>query len=99
MKPEKLVIELEALVQGIGIEIRKEKGNFRSDTCLLDGKAYVVLNKMHPVDYQIGVLARILFEQQAFDNQFIKPVVRKELERLWKNSSYTKNRDLEVGLE
>lgn len=96
MKAERILSELEDLVGQFGVEIRKEKGNFRSDTCLLEGKPYVVLNKNHPVDYQIGVLARVLFENKA-DQQFLKPAIRKELERIWKNSSYAVKRMEELN--
>jgi len=97
MKIDRLYSELEDLLTGYGIEIRKEKGNFKSDSCTVEGKKYLVLNKLHPIDYQISLLAKALYELNL-DEQFIKPVVRKELERIWKMSLYSKKKNEEFDL-
>lgn len=87
MKAEKLLLELEEIVTSNGFRIRKEKGNFRSDHCLVEGDQVVVLNKLHPYESQVGILARLIFDYQLTNN-FIKPKVRKALEIHWKNSDY-----------
>jgi hypothetical protein len=97
MKTDRLYSELEDLLTSYGIEIRKEKGNFKSDSCTVEGKKYLVLNKLHPIDYQISLLAKVLFDLKM-DDQFIKPVVRKELERIWKLSPYGKKKNEEFDL-
>ncbi|MDX1638890.1 MAG: hypothetical protein R3281_13035 [Balneolaceae bacterium] len=82
MKPEKLLLELEDLVEQAGYSIRKERGTFRGDHCIVEGDKLVVINRNRPVELQVGILARVL---RKLDTQhtYIKPVVRKELEALW----------------
>jgi hypothetical protein len=97
MKSDRLYSELEDLLTNQGIEIRKEKGNFKSDSCIVEGKKYLVLNKLHPIDYQISILAKALYDLKT-DEQFLKPAIRKELERIWKSSHYGKRREEEFDL-
>lgn len=82
MKPDKLIIELEELVEQAGYTIRKERGTFRGDHCIMEGDKLVVINKNKPVQQQIGLLARVLHDKQLQDI-YIKPAVRKHLEELW----------------
>lgn len=82
MKPEKLFIELEELVERAGYTIRKERGTFRGDSCIMEGDKLVVINKKRPVEQQVGLLARVLDKDRVKD-MYIKPAVRKELEELW----------------
>lgn len=82
MKKDKLLLELEQLVEKIGYTIRKEKGTFRGDSCVMEGDKLVVLNKKKPPQQQIGLLARLLKDKELHD-VYIKPVVRKHLEELW----------------
>lgn len=82
MKPEKLVMELEEVVQSLGYRIRKEKGNFRGGSCILEGESLIMLNKNQPLDTQAVTLAKLI---QSLDHVsvFIKPAVRKELDEIW----------------
>lgn len=82
MKPETLRDELEDLVEQLGYEVRKEKGAFRGDHCVIEGEKLVLINKARPVDIQLGVLARLL-HQLGVENIYVKPRVRKQLEKLW----------------
>jgi hypothetical protein len=82
MKPEKLILEFEELVQQLGYRLRKERGNFRGDNCVLDGEKIIMLNKNQPVEIHLATLARFIMAQKH-DELFIKPAVRKELEALW----------------
>lgn len=82
MKPDKLIIELEQLVEQAGYTIRKERGTFRGDHCIMEGDKLVVMNKKKPVEQQVGLLARVLHDKQLQDI-YIKPAVRKHLEELW----------------
>jgi len=82
MKTEKLLLELEQLVEQAGYTIRKEKGTFRGDSCIVEGEKLVVLNKKKPEQQQVGLLARVLKDRELQDI-YIKPVVRKNLEELW----------------
>ncbi len=82
MKAEKLIIELEQLVEQAGYTIRKERGTFRGDHCVVEGDMLVVMNKNKPVEQQVGLLARVLHDKDLQDI-YIKPAVRKQLEQLW----------------
>jgi len=82
MKTEKLILELESLCEKIGYTIRKERGSFRGDQCVIEGDMLIVINKNKPPQSQAAILARVLKDDRA-DEVFIKPAVRKELEDLW----------------
>lgn len=82
MKTEKLILELESLCEKLGYLIRKERGSFRGDQCVIEGDKLIVINKNKPPISQAGILAKVLQNNQAEDI-FIKPAVRKELEDLW----------------
>ncbi len=79
MKPEKLLLELEQLIDEIGYSIRREKGAFRSDSCVMEGQRLIVLNKRQPAESQISVLTRVVMKNLT-DDIYIKPAVRKEME-------------------
>ena len=82
MKIEKLLLELESLCEKLGYTIRKERGSFRGDQCIIEGEMLVMINKNKPPQAQAAILARVLRGDRAED-VFIKPAVRKELEDLW----------------
>jgi hypothetical protein len=94
MKTEKLLLELEDLVKQIGYTIRKEKGTFRGDSCIMEGEKLVVLNKNKPEQEQVGLLARVLKGQELQDI-YIKPAIRKELEELWDRFDKFKDSEIE----
>lgn len=82
MKAEKLILELETLCEKLGYTIRKERGSFRGDQCIIEGEMLIVINKNKPPQSQAGILARVLRDERA-EEIFIKPAIRKELEDLW----------------
>lgn len=82
MKTEKLILELEALCEKNGYTIRKERGAFRGDQCIIEGDRLIVINKNRPLESQAAIMARVLKESDAEDT-YIKPAVRKKLEELW----------------
>ncbi|MDZ7716510.1 MAG: hypothetical protein U5J95_09890 [Balneolaceae bacterium] len=94
MKPDKLIIQLEQLVEQAGYTIRKERGTFRGDHCVIEGDKLVVLNKNRPVQQQVGLLARVL-HQKKLDDIYIKPAVRKHLEELWDRFETFEGREIE----
>lgn len=95
MKTEKLLLELEELVEQLGYTIRKEKGTFRGDSCVMEGQKLVVLNKKKPEQQQVGLLARVLKnKEQELTDIYIKPVIRKQLEELW--DRFDKYKDSEI---
>ena len=79
MKPEKLLLELEQLIDEIGYSIRREKGAFRSDSCVMEGQRLIVLNKRQPAETQISVLTRVVMKNLT-DDIYVKPAVRKEMD-------------------
>ena len=85
MKPDKLLTELEEVVEKLGYRIRKERGRFKGDSCVLEGDRIVMLNRNHPAEFNVGMLSRFLYEQDL-NSMHIKPAVRKELDSLWKKS-------------
>lgn len=82
MKVEKLLLELEELCEKGGYTIRKERGGFRGDQCVMEGEKLIVLNKNRPVESQAVILARVI-QNIGVDDLYIKPVVRKELSEIW----------------
>ena len=95
MKPEKLFVELEEIVEQLGYKVRKERGSFRGGFCVVSGTKLVMINKNHPADIQAGFLAKFLRDQNLEDI-FVKPATRKELENKWAEFqlSEQKNSDL-----
>lgn len=99
MKPDKLIIELEQLVEQAGYTIRKERGTFRGDHCIMEGDKLVVMNKKKPLQQQVGLLARVLYDKQLQDI-YIKPAVRKDLEELWDRfDQFTENEIEELDID
>lgn len=82
MKAEKLILELENLCEQSGYHIRKERGTFRGDSCVIEGDKLIVVNKNRPVEAQIGILAKVLKNLNT-EEIYIKPAVRKELVEIW----------------
>ncbi|MFW6157547.1 MAG: hypothetical protein ACOC4S_01760 [Balneolaceae bacterium] len=82
MKPDKLLLEFEQLVEQCGYTIRKERGSFKGDHCVVEGDKLVMINKNRPVELQVGILARVL-QQMELQDIYVKPAVRQHLEELW----------------
>lgn len=82
MKPEKLLLELELLLESSGYKLRKERGAFRGAECVVEGDRLVVVNKSKPIEAQLSTIARVL-SQIELDNVYIKPAIKKELSFLW----------------
>lgn len=82
MKPEKFLLELEQILEQAGYTLRKERGSFRGDECIIEGQKLVVVNKNKPIESQLGTMGRVL-GQIDLEGVYIKPAVRKKLEDLW----------------
>jgi hypothetical protein len=82
MKTEKLILELESLCEKNGYTIRKERGAFRGDQCVIEGDRLIVINKNRPLESQAAIMAKVL-KQSDTDDTYIKPAVRKKLEEMW----------------
>ncbi|MEX0778128.1 MAG: hypothetical protein WD491_06285 [Balneolales bacterium] len=92
MKPETLLSELEGVTEKLGYRIRRERGRFIGSSCVLEGDRIVMLNRNHPAEFNIGMLARFLGAQNL-ETLHIKPAVRKELEAFWKRSEIRQNQE------
>ena len=88
MKADKLLLELEQILEQAGYTLRKERGAFRGDECIIEGNKLVVVNKNKPVESQLGTMGRVL-SQVNLDGVYIKPIVRKKLTALWDQLSVT----------
>ena len=82
MKTTEVVKELEAAVQQLGVMVRREKGNFRGGYCIRDNEEILMLNKRHPPELHLSVLANAL-KDLPVDTVFLRPSVRKALEDAW----------------
>lgn len=82
MKPEKFLLELEQILEQAGYTLRKERGSFRGDECIIEGQKLVVVNKNKPIESQLGTMGRVLGHIELA-GVYIKPAVRKKLEELW----------------
>jgi len=90
MKPDTLILELESICEQAGYRIRKERGAFQGDSCVMEGDKLIVVNKNRPVEAQIGILARVLKTINT-EEIFIKPAVRKDLADIWARMSIREN--------
>lgn len=81
MKKQKIQLELESLVERSGYQIRKERGTFSGNHCIMEGDKLVVINTKKPPEQQIGLLFRVL-QKTGVDDVYVKPVVRRELDKL-----------------
>lgn len=88
MKPDKLLLELEHLLEQAGYKLRKERGSFRGADCVIEGDKLVVINKNKPIEAQLGTIAKVLSETHLSEI-YIKPAIRRELEKLWDRLSVT----------
>ena len=86
MKSEKLLLELEQLLEQCDYSLRKERGSFRGSDCVIEGDRLVIVNKNKPIESQIGTIARILGGLDLNSN-YVKPPVKKELGILWERLS------------
>lgn len=98
MKPDKLLLELEQLLEQSGYRLRKERGAFRGADCVIQGDKLVLVNKNKPVESQLGTIARVL-GQIDLDGVYVKPIVRKELEKLWDRLEVTPESASDLELE
>ena len=85
MKTADVVKELEAAVQQLGVMVRREKGNFRGGYCIRDDEEILMLNKRHPAEIHLSVLAAAL-KSLPVDTVFLRPAVRRALEDAWTRS-------------
>ncbi len=86
-----MIKELEQAVRQLGVPVRRERGSFRGGICVRNDETLMMLNKNHPPEAHLAVLAQAL-SALPVDTIYLKPVVRKALEDAWTAS-------VEVGIE
>lgn len=82
MKPAAVLRELEDALRKMDVRVRRERGTFRGGRCTVAGREVVVLNKLHPPEAQLVVLAESLREL-PHDDLYLRPAVRAVLEDTW----------------
>jgi len=82
METTTIIEELEEVAEGLGFEVRTEKGNFRGGRCIVGGEEIIMLNKRHQPETQLVVLAGAL-RDAPLDTIYLKPAVRQALEDTW----------------
>ena len=82
MKTVQIVKELEAAVEQLGLRVRREKGNFRGGYCVRNEEEFLMLNRVHPPEVHLAVLADAL-KTTDVDSVYLRPLVRQALEDAW----------------
>ncbi len=91
MKTSQVVRELEEAARELGVRVRREKGNFRGGYCVRVDEEILMLNRSHPPEVHLSVLAAALREL-PIDSVYLRPAVRHALEEAWE-------RQIEVEFE
>lgn len=81
MRPVVLRAALEDVAQRLGLSVRWEAGHFRGGRCTVNGEDVIILNRHHPVDTHLAVLARCL-KECPLDTVYIRPSVREAINAL-----------------
>ncbi|MDA0682929.1 MAG: hypothetical protein O2797_00880 [Bacteroidetes bacterium] len=82
MKTPQIVKELEEAVEQLGVRVRREKGNFRGGFCMRNDEEFLMLNRVHPPEIHIAILAEAMRSLDV-DTVYLKPAVRQALEDAW----------------
>ena len=82
MKTVQIVKELETAVEQLGLRVRREKGNFRGGHCVRNDEEFLMLNRVHPPEVHLVVLADALKTMEV-DSVYLRPLVRQALEDAW----------------
>ena len=82
MKPAAAIRELEDALRKMSVRVRRERGGFRGGLCTVAGREVVVLNKLHPDELQLVVLAEAM-RDLPHEGLYLRPAVRLALEDAW----------------
>jgi type II secretory ATPase GspE/PulE/Tfp pilus assembly ATPase PilB-like protein len=94
MKLNTLHEELIELAKSLNINVRKEKGNFRSGYCIVNDKEVLIINKSTPLESLNSIIAQGMAKHTQ--DIHIKPAVREFIERELKNYADKNSIDLEI---
>lgn len=82
MNTTRIVKELEEAVEQLGVRVRREKGHFRGGMCVRNEEEFLMLNRSHPSEVHLAILAEALRGLDV-DSIYMKPLVRQALEDAW----------------
>ena len=82
MKLKRIIESLEEAADQLGVRVRRETADFRGGKCTLGDETVILLNKRHPPEVHLSVLAESL-RGMAVDSIYLKPSVRSALEEEW----------------
>ena len=68
------------LLRQQGIEVRYEKGNFRGGYCKVGAQAFVILNRRHPPEIHLSLLAQALAHHVPINKLYLRPALRSYIE-------------------
>ncbi|MCY4159965.1 MAG: hypothetical protein OXE92_10980 [Bacteroidetes bacterium] len=72
---------MEGIVKKIGYTVRWERGQFQGGSCTLVGNKLIVLNRHHPTEVHLGILARTL-KDVPLDDISMRKGMRKHVESI-----------------
>jgi hypothetical protein len=84
MKSAQIVKELIGVAEQLGFTVRYDSGNFRGGHCLIKEEALILLNRRHPSEAHIVLLAEALSDVPV-DTVFLRPAVRTALQEAWQD--------------
>jgi hypothetical protein len=96
LKTDAIVRDLEQAHVALGVRVRRERGAFRGGRCLVGDQEVLVLNRRHPPEAQLAILAESL-RGLAADQVFLRPAVRAALEEQWRRADEGLQADLGDG--
>ncbi len=67
--------ELKELARTMGLPIRVEIGDFDGGLCTIRDQQVILVNRRHPLNRRISLLARSLYTM-GLDDIFVKPALR-----------------------
>lgn len=81
LKPRRLVRAMADVAARLGVTIRWEQGQFHGGRCTVDGKDVVILNRRHPPEVQMVILADVL-RTLPLNSIYIRPAIRDDINTL-----------------
>ena len=81
VKDKALLRVLEEAALRRGLLIRRDKGNFQGGLCVVEGQSVIILNRTHPIEMQLSVLASAL-QKDPMDDIPMRPAMRLAVEKL-----------------
>ncbi len=75
---DRLIQEIEALLEQLSIPIRYEKGNFKGGLCRINDEQLFILNKNLPLEQKLQIFREELTHLDL-ENIFIRPILREYL--------------------